>query len=527
MTARRSLPALWVGQWLPEWETVNWNPDSHQSEPPPGFYQFSISARDLRALSGVYRRTRDRASATDDLGIQRRHERTRSREIGRFVRFGYPWSKLTDAQRRSGRYRELRKPGWLPTAIIVNVLTADQSRDQQTADPKDLITINGGPGSSVAEILLPAGFDSEWRYRCIPPIEVIDGQHRLWAFGARDTNDTPPDFEVPVVAFHGLDLSWQAYLFYTINIKPKRINPSIAFDLYPLLRTEQWLEKAEGHRIYRDTRAQELTDTLWAHPKSPWCRRINMLGEPGFSGLQVTQAAWIRSLTSSFIKHWEGPGVKIGGLFGMRVGQRQGVLPWSRQQQAAFLIAVGRAIREAVIACTDPWAQALRKNASGSDDDDAAFLGQHNLLNQDQGIRVLLQILNDLHFVSVDDLALYDLRFEGNIDLSDDVSDEPEISDAIVSLCQQSWYRDFVTPLAQSLARYDWRSSKAPGLSRNEQTLKASFRGNAGYRDFREHMLNHLIDVASAQVSHAARDVLDALGYAKTTPTGEGSAGAR
>ena len=29
------------------------------------------------------------------------------------------------------------------------------------------------------------------------------------------------DFELPVVAFVGLDLSWQAYLFYTINIKPK------------------------------------------------------------------------------------------------------------------------------------------------------------------------------------------------------------------------------------------------------------------------------------------------------------------
>jgi transposase-like protein len=53
----------------------------------------------------------------------------------------------------------------------------------------------------------------------LAPIEVIDGQHRLWAF-----DDTAVDFDLPVVAFYGLDRSWQAYLFWTINIKPKRIN---------------------------------------------------------------------------------------------------------------------------------------------------------------------------------------------------------------------------------------------------------------------------------------------------------------
>ena len=53
------------------------------------------------------------------------------------------------------------------------------------------------------------------------PIEVIDGQHRLWAFEKQLDN---ADFELPVVAFVGLDISWQAYLFWTINIKPKRID---------------------------------------------------------------------------------------------------------------------------------------------------------------------------------------------------------------------------------------------------------------------------------------------------------------
>ncbi len=80
------------------------------------------------------------------------------------------------------------------------------------------------------------------------------------------------------MAFYGLDVSWQAYLFWTINIKPKRINPSLAFDLYPLLRAEDWLDKAEGHYVYRESRSQELTEALWSNPDSPWYDRINMLG---------------------------------------------------------------------------------------------------------------------------------------------------------------------------------------------------------------------------------------------------------
>jgi hypothetical protein len=77
--------------------------------------------------------------------------------------------------------------------------------------------------------------------------------------------------------------------------------------------------KFEGHPIYRETRAQELTEALWSHPESPWFQRINMLGESGGRGM-ATQAAWIRSLLASFVKSFEGPGITIGGLFGAPVG---------------------------------------------------------------------------------------------------------------------------------------------------------------------------------------------------------------
>lgn len=501
---RRSIPALKVRQWKADWNEIGWKPKEHRSEPPRWFFQFSIRATELKALSGVYRRTTERISAADDLGIQRRHEVERSREISRFVRFGYPWSNLSVAKRTSSEFGDLRQPGWLPTAIVVNILTPDQKRNGTCVSPGDLIDIKDG---DPATLLLPANFrDDHWRFQSIPPIEVIDGQHRLWAF---EDDDSADDFEVPVVAFHGLDLSWQAYLFYTINIKPKRINPSIAFDLYPLLRTEEWLSKSEGHPIYRESRAQELVDILWWYPGSPWYHRINMLGEPGQSGLQVTQAAWVRSLMASFIKLWEGKRVRIGGLFGTFVGRQKTVLPWSRRQQAAFVILVGSALRDAIAACDDAWAVALREAGSTSDGRDPAFIGRKNLLNQDQGVRVFLQTVNDLHFVCADDLELDRLRCEED----PDASDEQAITAMLDCFRRMEKLNCFLNQFAEQAATYDWRSSRAPGLTEDQQVLKAGFRGSGGYRGLREHILRHLVASDAAQVSKATKQVLTGLGY--------------
>ena len=509
MTKRRSIPALVTRQWMPDWNDMKWKPDEHRDEPPHHFYQFSLSAPELRALSGVHRRTQDRESVAADLGIQRRHEAGRSREIARFVRSGYPWSILTEAKRKSSDFHDLRQPGWLPTAIVVNIRTPDQGLDGDLA-PTDLVEVRNSPDESrTAEVLLPVGFDgSEWRPESTPPIEVIDGQHRLWAFATEDTED---DFELPVVAFHGLALSWRAYLFYTINIKPKRINPSLAFDLYPLLRTERWLEHSEPYPTYREHRAQEIVDILWAHPMSPWHHRINMLAEPGYGGRQVTQAAWVRSLSASFLKNWEGRGVRIGGLFGARSDGQGTVLPWPRLHQAALLVLAGREMRDAVHGCREPWADALRDREAedGGGKGDAAFVGKDNLLNQDQGLRALLQAVNDLLFVRASDLALRRLFLEeGESD-----EDGATVTRFVEFLQRQPHLRDFLGQVARRLATYDWRSSKAPGLTDRQRELKAGFRGSGGYRDVRAHVLSHLASDSSESVSEAAREVISALGY--------------
>ncbi|MCY3869834.1 MAG: DGQHR domain-containing protein [Gemmatimonadetes bacterium] len=515
---RKPVPALKVRQWLANWDEIHWDPDENRAEPRHWFYQFSMAAADLKALSGVYARTTDRTTASEDMGIQRRHERGRSEEIQRFVKFGYPWSVLSEAKRNSGNFEDLRQPGWLPTSIVVNILTPEDKRRGQSVSTSDLVEIEDGD-NGVASVLLPESFNSKnWKPENIPPIEVIDGQHRLWAF---ETQELEGDYELPVVAFVGLDLSWQAYLFYTINIKPKKINASLAFDLYPLLRTEEWLSKFEGHAIYRETRAQELVDSLYSHPESPWHRRINMLGESGSRGLMVTQAAWVRSLLASFIKTWEGPRVQIGGLFGSTVGRDETVLPWNFGDQSAFLIVMGQMIQKAIAGRHDPWIEALRGQEFPSlfqetgDFPDLAFFGQNTLMNQDQGIRTLLQVVNDLCFVRADELKLSDWGGE-----QEEEERQAQTTVSIRSLRQKKEIIDFLKELSDSLATYDWRASSGPGLTEEERTRKAAFRGSGGYKELRKDVLEHLLNgrgpVAlngQGPVAQSAREVLLRLGY--------------
>jgi hypothetical protein len=482
-----------VKQWLREWNAVSFDPNERRRRPEPHFYVFSLSAAELRALSGIQRRsTGPGRLRSEDLGIQRRHDEKRSEEISRFIRYGYPWSDLSKARRTAGEFRELRKPGWLPTAVVVNILKPEDKRRDGAVDKKDLVRVVDDD-SRVIRIQLPEDFSgADWKPKSVHPIEVIDGQHRLWAF---EGPDAPEDYELPIVAFYGLDISWQAYLFWTINIKPKRINPSLAFDLYPLLRTEDWLERFEGPVVYRETRAQELTEILWVHSASPWYDRVNMLGEAG-TGL-VSQAAWVRSLLATYVRSFEGPGVKIGGLFGAPVGADRLVLPWSRQQQGVYLIAIWKKMQEAVGNSQAEWTQKLR--TAGETKPDPAFSGHQTLLNQDQGVRAFLHITNDLAFVRHEELKLRDWSVETGD------NDEAAISEALRHIPVP--IEDFLEQIAVSLAQFDWRTVNAEGLTDEEKLRKLVFRGSGGYSEFRRQLLKHISN-SGGQAARAAKLVL-------------------
>lgn len=119
----QAVPALRFKQWLPEWDHFDFDPAQKRRKPEPFIFLFTMSAIQLRALSGVYRRQRDGATAE---GLQRLHDPARSKTIRDFVRFGHPYSGLKSALRTPDT-EPLKKPGWLPTAIVVNILSQTMS----------------------------------------------------------------------------------------------------------------------------------------------------------------------------------------------------------------------------------------------------------------------------------------------------------------------------------------------------------------------------------------------------------------
>jgi hypothetical protein len=474
------IPVIRCKQWLQEWDQYPYPEDNQRSQPPHELLLFSMSAKQLRKLAGVYTRRREGTEAT---GIQRLHEKERSQKIADYVRAGYPYGDLSSRQKSDSSNDTLRKPGWLPTAIVVNILEAGSERRGKILQDENKIELI--EANDRLELHLPEQIqDPEWEIRGLPPIEVIDGQHRLFAFDS--SSNLPDDFQLPVVAYYGLDVGWQAYLFWSINVSPKKINPSHAYDLFPLLRTQDWLETVSSVHVYREARAQELTDILYRHPKSPWKGRINMLGERK-SGW-VSQAGWVQGIYNSFLS----PGLagrSRKGLFAANLTPSTGPLDWARPQQAAFLMALWGALRDGITASSAPWAMHLRGEQPPQidlgDGYDVAFSGPKSLLNQEQGVRGLCLALNDILFRCCIALGLSNW-------VVDDI-DAGETRDEDVDKCLDSFtdqeFSAEICDFMKALANFDWRSSDAGGLTAEEELKKAGFRGTGGYSRLRQELL--------------------------------------
>lgn len=502
------IQAIRFKQWLPEWDHFDFDAVQHRRKPEEHILLFSMPAIQLRALSGVYRRTRDHEGGE---GLQRLHDPKRSAAIRDFVRFGHPYSSLPIAARDEAS-SAMRKPGWLPTAIVVNILTAnDERRGRKVAAP-DLVSISDDGGNR-AELSLPYSDRLEqWMPSDLEPFEVIDGQHRLWAFDeAFKDGSLPGDFELPVVAFTGLDVGWQAYLFWSINVSPKRINPSHAFDLFPLLRSAEWLETLSDLRIYRQARAQELTEILYTQPESPFHNRINMLGESSRTappGAGVTQAGWVQAITTSFLS--TGSGRSANGLFAAEITRATGPLPWSRPQQAAFLIALWAAIRQAIVETQYDWVEELiRPNGQEILDHDPieAFIGNRTMLNQEQGVRGVLAVANEIFF-SLAQLKPQLFEFETKI-IAGTATNPEDVSVSLDEL-KDSELLKRINDFALGIAGFDWRSADAPGLSDDQRMLKRAFRGSSGYVALREQLFRHLA-AGPKDIAEVANEALKRL----------------
>lgn len=476
----KETPLLRINQWMNEWDDIDFK-SPLRNKPKPVFYMFSIDARLLKRIADVHRRKID-GSRSKDTSIQRRRNDQRIEEIRKYIDGGFPWSTINRSEQKSSDYEDLKMPGLLPTAIIANILGEGEKRDGKTLNSVDRIVIEDEKGKQPKLIIPDHIFEQNDNWNPdLKPIEIIDGQHRLWAFD--ESQNLSGNYELPVIVFDNLDRAWQAYLFYTINIKPVKINTSLGFDLYPLLRTQSWLEKSkDGLLAYRETRAQEIVESLWSYPNSSWYQRINMIGDS--AGLVMSQAAFIRALVNSFFK-------RSKGLYGDVFDKIQyKVLNWNRAQQAGFIIILWNKIAEAVKICDEEWASSLRQESDSSQSFstemqlDLAYTNKNSFLTRDQGVRGILSFANDFFYITANNNDIDFNSFVWVDELDDRNIEKESIDKAIEIFNSNNNLMKLIEDFSNVICKVDWRTSTAMFENDIDRSIQMKYRGSGGYAEF-------------------------------------------
>lgn len=488
-----------INQWLTDWNSVDFNlpmrkkPDDH-------FYMFKMDIRLLKRISDVHRRKTTKLRS-ENSNVQRTLNEDRSIEIKNYVNQGFPLSTLSDKDRLDESNSILKMPGFLPTAILVNIIGPGQKRGNseiQSNDLVEIIQLQDGPSIVIPDDVFLPSWDPE-----LKPIEVIDGQHRLWAFDETEIIDG--NFEVPVIAYYNLDRAWQAYMFYVINIKPKKINTSLGYDLYPLLRTQEWLENTkDGLKVYRETRAQELVEAMWLYPVSPWHRRISMLGEE--SG-NISQNAFIRALTDSFFKKSKRV---TSGLFSNVIGKMNEELKWVRPQQAAFLILLWDSIAKALrIEVLEPgkleWVDKIRAESfqlSSIEKElqlDKSFVSKNSNLSRDQGVTGISLFANDFFYVLASESGIDFNDIEWDSDIDERQIENLSIDIAISKFINHPVY-SFIQQFADEIIKFDWRTSAAEFDDPLQSDLHKKYRGSGGYREVWKDLLKLFLESKNEKI---------------------------
>ena len=247
--------------------------------------------------------------------------------------------------------------------------------------------------------------------------------------------------------------------------------------------------------MYREARAQEITEWLYRHPISPWHDRISMLqrrGEPS-----VSQAAWVRSLIGSFFGTGRGKGRR--GLFQCAYDNGRTTLDWERIQQIAFILEFWTLLSAAVTDSDQDWIARYRSV------DKNPFTDRSSMLNQDMGVRAVHAVLNDLFFYRAETWELDGWTF-GTVDKT--FTTAADIKAAVVSL-QESHVHEYLRHTASAMSTFDWRSLDGPGVRSSEDEMtKRAYRGSGGYTLLTKNVLTHVSEHGDATVAEAAIDML-------------------
>jgi len=468
MVQSERIPCFKVHQWLDMWNITQKDAD-HKKPPLKHFYLFKMKAKDLQRLSGVNpRETTKRGEGGEDLNIQRKLDQKRLKEIKKFVKHGFPISTMKD--KSVSDHLHLINPGWLPSTIIVNFRTVNDGLPWEV-DQKDLLKISDTSKGSFLE--LPHNFGDEWEKKKNHPIQIIDGQHRLYAF---ENLELEGNFEFPVVAFIGLGMEWQAYLFWVINIKPKKINPSLAFDLYPLLRNSKWLDVSESENIYRQARAQDITENLWKYRENPWYRKINLLGEIG-KDYPISQAAMVNALHRSYLS-------KRNGIFVAPLTENK-YLPWGLKEEVALIALIWKEIYDYYSSNKGKFEYNL-------------FDYNISLLMRDQGVSGILKVTNDILKLYLTDYTRKTLEID--VDIEEDSTNNVVNK---IKLKLEPLHK-FIQVLSKHLCSFEWRNGESEVLKEPQLSVQRSYKGSGGYSLICDNLIKHLAKSNSQHISKLA-----------------------
>jgi len=212
-------------------------------QPIGNFFIGVIDARDLVEVSVADVRRLHQNEFDEYIGIQRRLDPTRSKDLKKYVH-------SYDAT--------------FPTGIILAVNEDNAVWDESTG----VLTLKGTKDVPLIEVA-----------------SIIDGQHRVDGLTATKERG----FQVPVSVFIGADVATQANIFATVNLAQTKVNRSLVYDLldYEKKRSPQ---KSAHHIVV-------ALDKL---SNSPFRHRIKRLGSatPDRKNETLTQAAVVESLLS-------------------------------------------------------------------------------------------------------------------------------------------------------------------------------------------------------------------------------------
>lgn len=178
-------------------------------QPLGNFYAFSLRADVLNKITyslpaevreRLEQETSENKGGYSIFGSQRAEKKTRLQEIASYI-------QTTDAT--------------LPNSII---LAANYSQDGLFIEDESLQWTAKDHGNGFWDIRIPS--------RELPCASIIDGQHRLHAFQHLPKDAPERAMELLCVVFLELPTPYHAYVFATINFNQKKVDRSLAYELF-------------------------------------------------------------------------------------------------------------------------------------------------------------------------------------------------------------------------------------------------------------------------------------------------------